>query len=793
MKFHLITSNRESSDIKLAICCLVVVLIAWLVIGYIPGLSLMGADALNSLLPMLYQLDSAQGDWHTLAYKFETLGGTNILAVYGVLPLSILLVEIGASPLLSLNISVIVIQWFFCFLAVQSVSAFAGLDAFKWKPKQISRTIACCLLLGFAPFVAYRVDEGHLNIVLGILFIQALIAFWQCHKNRQLSFTTFSMIVFALVHALCSPSFQILVYGLIFSLPILVCFLASKESIPDWRNHLTTTLTMTAVVILACLLAAPVLLEMITFAISEDSTRSVGQNPAIYTYLISTLSDWFTSLFWFYDPVATRPASYLHEIRYGLGPLAVSSLYLLWTGRFAVVLGFAGSIFLCLALSSQLEPLASWILMIFPPLQDFRVPMRSIIPVMVLWSSIVGGYILKDIQRYNMAEDKRSSAQAREQDDTKLKVWIATTLVALTIVYHLSPLGQELVVIGMVIFTVVALARNQPIGRNGLFILSLLSLLAFSEEINFVAGVTPKLESNKQIGELAKQTQPQLAQPLNRIAIDVSRNGLLMSSAGGLQTINGYGFPLRSFSQTVHAMMDRPYRPTTGFFNFGPGQPGFDIIQQLYNICCELQIDGNRVFTHRLKETPGAIWASNNTKRFVNLAEMRAELMRAENLTDSIKQSQYRQSHSVDDGATGTVYAPNILAPRVDDLSTQAKQCGQMSFGNFSHQLEGNLLSVAVMDQTMSCPATVATSFSSQLFVTAIGPDNIVQLETYAAYGGLLGFVIPEGTQSIVIEPRLAGYPLSAILLLLGLFSSMYIAYHSFALRQGPQQTKAER
>jgi hypothetical protein len=116
-----------------------------------------------------------------------------------------------------------------------------------------------------------------------------------------------------------------------------------------------------------------------------------------------------------------------------------------------------------------------------------------------------------------------------------------------------------------VIFTVVALARNQPIGRNGLFILSLLSLLAFREEINFVAGVTPKLESNKQIGELAKQTQPQLAQPLNRIAIDVSRNGLLMSSAGGLQTINGYGFPLRSFSQTVQAMMDRPYRPTTGF------------------------------------------------------------------------------------------------------------------------------------------------------------------------------------------------------------------------------------
>ena len=116
MKIHLITNNRESSDIKLAICCLAVVLTAWVFIGYIPGFSFMGADALNSLLPMLYQLDSAEGDWHSLAYKFEALGGTNLLAVYGVLPLSILLAEMGASPLLSLNVSFIVIQWFFASL-----------------------------------------------------------------------------------------------------------------------------------------------------------------------------------------------------------------------------------------------------------------------------------------------------------------------------------------------------------------------------------------------------------------------------------------------------------------------------------------------------------------------------------------------------------------------------------------------------------------------------------------------------------------------------------------------------
>jgi hypothetical protein len=114
----------------------------------------------------------------------------------------------------------------------------------------------------------------------------------------------------------------------------------------------------------------------------------------------------------------------------------------------------------------------------------------------------------------------------------------------------------------------------------------------------------------------------------------------------------------------------------------------------------------------------------------------------------------------------------------------------QLPFSSFTHQLEGNLLSVKVLDQTMTCPTTVATSFSKQLLVTAIGVNNIVQLDTYPAYGGLLGFVIPKGTHDIVIEPRLASYPSSAILLLLGLFSTLFIAYHSLAPGQGQRRTK---
>ncbi|MFB0933403.1 MAG: hypothetical protein QMB60_04550, partial [Pseudomonadales bacterium] len=143
--------------------------------------------------------------------------------------------------------------------------------------------------------------------------------------------------------------------------------------------------------------------------------------------------------------------------------------------------------------------------------------------------------------------------------------------------------------------------------------------------------------------------------------------------------------------------------------------------------------------------------------------------------TNSIKQSQYRY---------------DTEAPISNEFAAPTKQCMQLPFSSFTHQLEGNLLSVKVLDQTMTCPTTVATSFSKQLLVTAIGVNNIVQLDTYPAYGGLLGFVIPKGTHDIVIEPRLASYPSSAILLLLGLFSTLFIAYHGLAPRQGQRRTK---
>lgn len=788
MKIQLITNRRESSDIKLAICCLGIVLIAWVIIGFVPGFSFMGADAVNSLLPMLYQLDSVQGDWHALAYRYDALGGTNLLGAYGVLPLSILFAEMGFSPLLSLNITFIAIQWLFCFLAVQSVNAFAGLDSFDWKPNHITRTIACCLLLGFAPLMAYRVDEGHQNLILGMLFVQALITFWQSHKNKQLSLTTFVAIQFALVHALCSPSFQILVYSLVFTLPILFCFFASRESLPDWRAHIATIGLMIPVVFLACLLAAPILFEMIAFAISDDSTRSVGQNPAIYSYLTSTPDDWFTSLFWFYDPTAIRPAGFQHEIRYGLGPLMISSLYLLLTRRYLVVLGLAGSLFLCLILSSRIEPFANWLLLICPPLQDFRVPMRSLIPVMVLWSTIVGGYLLQDIRRSNQAADERDPTDVNNQNDTKIKVWIATTLIIVTIAYYLPPLGQELLLLATIVISLFTLARNQPTGRNGLFIVSLLSLLAFREEINFLTGITPNLIVNAQIGNISKQAETQLSEPLNRIAINVSRNGLLLSSVGELQTVNGYGFPLRSFSETVQAMIKKPYSATTSYFNLGPGQDGFEIVQQLYNICCELQLDGNQVFTARLNETPGPIWASNTTKNFNNLDDMRGDLMLAENITNSIKKSQYRYD-TIKQESEKTLNQP----PVDKNVNAFASQCMQVPFSRFTHQLDGNLLTVAVKDQTMTCPVTVATSFSSQLLVSAIVDNRIVQIDTYPAYGSLLGFVMPKGTQSIVIEPRLATYPLSSMFLLLGLLLSLYIGYQSLSPQRSLGTTQDDR
>ncbi len=98
-------SSLNKSDIKLLAYCLSITIRIWLMIGFRSDVSIMRFDALNSLLPILPLLTQNEGDWAALTYRFEIFGGSSLLGVYGILPLSILFAKLGISAFWNLNLS----------------------------------------------------------------------------------------------------------------------------------------------------------------------------------------------------------------------------------------------------------------------------------------------------------------------------------------------------------------------------------------------------------------------------------------------------------------------------------------------------------------------------------------------------------------------------------------------------------------------------------------------------------------------------------------------------------------
>ncbi len=98
-------SSLNKSDIKLLAYCLSITIRIWLMIGFRSDVSIIRFNALNSLLPILHLLTQNKGDWAALTYRLEIFGDSNLLGVYGILPLNILFANLGIAPFWNLNLS----------------------------------------------------------------------------------------------------------------------------------------------------------------------------------------------------------------------------------------------------------------------------------------------------------------------------------------------------------------------------------------------------------------------------------------------------------------------------------------------------------------------------------------------------------------------------------------------------------------------------------------------------------------------------------------------------------------
>ena len=752
-RFTLIHSGNDTTDLHLLLWIFIIVAVSWILVGFGTGSAIMGADALSSLLPMLYQLAASGGDAQAMAYRTELFGGMNYLGGYGVLPISVLLAKLQIPPLASLNLTFFLFHCCYCFLGVQAVLKWSR-EPINFSLKRIPTIVFLVLFIGFSPMLAYRINEGHQNLFLGLLILQALLALWLCHRAGQLSVTVLLISLFSIVHGLSVPGFQMLVYAAVFAAPVFCAILFRKGD--DMFKPLSLVAAL-AVFVLACLLAAPVLFEMIAFTGGPDASRNLGGNVAIYTFLTSQMHDWFSALFWFNMPATGRPGNVEHEILYGVGPLLLMSFYILASGRYLPFAGFLGSVFLCLVVSNNISPLSDLLLQGVPPLADFRVPARSVMPVMLIWSCYVANCILVDASRLsvtlspvkllllasavvaavsfspaallNVALFNAALFNAALFNEVLLWSIVAITCITLWILLQKTDSEEPASTLSQTKTSPVAAALvTMPI--FGLLLIGMMSLLAFKSINQLETSFDRVIDANQQLGETILRLHPELGQALTRTSIPTT--DLLLSSAGGLPSINGYGFPLRSFSFALQSLMGQPYSATRGAFDIVPENIAFPALQQLYNICCVVEFEGDRVVVKKQPTTPGAIWASITTTVYTSQEQL------LESLSASIQQSsdwhrvQYRQGDA-------------------DETVSFNLDCNTVSFQ--APVVDGNLLVFGVENSPAGdCPVSVAITFASALVVTVVNDGEFSRAVTYTGNGSLLGFVMPAGTSGVIVE-----------------------------------------
>jgi len=184
---------KELGHLAFVTLCLVITWVLFL--DWRPSLSMMGHDSIYNLWPILNELVSEGGDWSRLLYRANLIGGVKVHAVFGTLPLFQFLSWLGISALWSLNLFVLIAQMAFVFFGTHWAKSLLIL----WPDHSTAKLnwwkfIPIYILLGFSPLLAWRIQSGHVNLILGILSFFILTSLVFSIRQRKLTIT---QIIFA--------------------------------------------------------------------------------------------------------------------------------------------------------------------------------------------------------------------------------------------------------------------------------------------------------------------------------------------------------------------------------------------------------------------------------------------------------------------------------------------------------------------------------------------------------------------------------------------------------------------
>lgn len=754
--------DRDKQNLQLfGSLILLIPIIWWLVLGWSPGYLIDQHDNLQTGYVYQQQLSRASGDWTKLLYWPQIMGGVKAHDVTGSLPIVQLLAYWGASSLFISNLSVFFVQILFSYFCTRSTLGLSRVILQNDKKIPYLAMALVGILFSFLPLLGWRLSYGHQSIVLGLFVFLCMTSLLLDEISGKRSALSLLLAILALTHCFQYNGYQLIYYSVILGAPILIA-LAFANPGQNQLSRLKWFIYPGLVFLSALLIGLPKFVGMLGNALGDEMGRVVGSD-VIYSYTIATIGDWASSIPWSASYIPeSRPSLYHQEVNYPLGPL-VFLLLLVKLNRplLRIFIGLGTSLFLALVISMNIQPLSGALISIVPLLESFRVPARAILPFLLFLSLMSTAVLLKLI------------ADA----GSKYLLWQSALLavVSAALFVRNTPLTNDIVLVLLVSVLFVLLRRgiNRPeIAMVTLALFTGAAVAAFNERI------VPPLEnpiSNtiiSQIHESLVTQAPELAEPLNRAFTNIRLRGIGFNSAFlmDISTLSGYWFPLRRSAQLTAALNNKPYDPIVAVFHNDPSQAGYEVLNHLYNVGWSIDQVGDELKVHKLGETWGKTWISKEIVWQNSLAE----------LVNTLRKNVENNEKSIMPLLSGD---PATAPVRSYDVDCRSAGIPSVSDGQPFFPLN---IKVDVEGQ---CLLTVAMNFANNLKV--VNQDGI-RLQTFPSHGALLGIIVGQDSQHIIINPEPITFPGVQMASVMGLVLSLAMLVWVLRIPDAPGVTKTE-
>ena len=738
--------RRELDDLVTLGTMLAIVPLTWLLMGWRWPAAVSSHDGLANVLVLLQALVEAKGDWASLAYRPDLLGGMKVRDAVGPFPVFGLLARFAFSPTTILDLTSFLLQAVIGFLGVRAATDLAATWSGRDAPLGFWLRLAGAWACGFAPVLGWKLGAGHLTLVTGMLPFLAALALVVAASAGTNTATLVLVAAAAMATGVLFTGHQMVVYGAIFGAPIMAGAWWAGGRRPR------CLLLPAASALAAVLLALPELWGVLAHAFGTDSLRSLGGMRITYSYLTGQPLDWLGSLLWARDTLRpSQPQLLHHEINNPMGPLLVLLALVPWRRARAFGVGLAVSTAAALLFSMNTHPFSDLLLLLAPPLGSFRVPTRAILPALfVLPIAVLAGALL-----------------APERP----RRWVLAVLAA-TVLFLLPPLPRELAgwaLAAAVAFRSPRLGRLATIPAPAVFlVLAVGGLAAFRERVLSFPDAFPDGEAllarARYVGDKARRAQPALDSTLVRVSPSFEWPEFLSNTAvaGGLSSLDGYYFPQRRLVELMCAARGQAYQPNSLLLRFPPERPSSRALFQLYDVAWRLDESGA---VRPLGETAGPAWFASRLIHSESFSALGHQLV-------SLREALAFQARRA-----VWLVGPDPMVARARLPASVDARCAEARVDRA--EAPRGAMAVARVHAPADCPLTFAMNYAETLHATArMGDGRTQPAPVFPAYGALAGVWVPRGAAEVTVTAHVAKPPLSALWRALGaallLWQTMY-------------------